>query len=430
MTESQAVAADARNDPEWQARLQRLLDEAPEYQAFILPGGVKTGGYDRSYINRHLFGDDFRGKSFFDIGSYLGYFCVEALKRGASEAVGIETDPRNIRQARTLAELSGAAPEYICGNFESWDDAGRQFDTVACLNVLHHLFDPVGALQKMMRMTRDRLVLEVAVPKWRDVMRDKINPLRLLNVGAPAIFLGIPRKRGDEAGRTFLFTPGALRIILNVHTQIFEPIETFRSPFKGRVIVEARKRRIRNLVIVTGPTAVGKTTFSKRLSIDAALQQQLGLGSGPWTLLDASKVDSLPRGMNDNIILHYDFLRPSRTGIRSYDRDPTLHLMATAERTTVLTLIAPLSRLRDQIQSGEMGKERTAKQKKRDADLLKKYQTPVFLQDWYSAWGEFCDALARRPQSPLARHALIVNDGAFQPTEFPSWRSVLGANGS
>ncbi|MDZ4735047.1 MAG: class I SAM-dependent methyltransferase [Rhodospirillaceae bacterium] len=405
-------------DPEWHARLRRLLDEAPEYQAFVLPDGSSTPGYDRSYLLPRLFGDDFHGKTFFDIGSYLGYFCVEALQRGATSATGIETDPRNLRQAREFAELLEVRPEYIRANFEEWDDQGRQFDTVACLNVLHHLFDPLGALQKMMRMTRDRLVLEVAVPTWRDVMRDRMNPLRVYGIGSPAMFLGIPKKRGDAAGRTYLFTPGALKIVLNVHTAAFEPVTISRSPFKGRVLVEARKRRIGDLAIVTGPTSVGKSTLIDRLMADASLRAQYGLDGSDWQLLQASEADGMPSGRNERVLLHYDFLRPSRTGIRSYDRDPVLHLMGVADRVTVLTLMAPAERLRSHVRSGEMARlDRTSRQRKRDRDLLKKYESGVFLNDWYNSWVAFCGRHADR----LARHDLIVNDGSFRSFPIETW---------
>ncbi|WP_398286697.1 hypothetical protein [Sphingomonas daechungensis] len=40
-----------------------------------------------------------------------------------------------------------------------------------CLNVLHHLYEPIGAIRKIMSMTRDRFYLEVAPVKAREVMK-------------------------------------------------------------------------------------------------------------------------------------------------------------------------------------------------------------------------------------------------------------------
>jgi SAM-dependent methyltransferase len=424
MADQTEAISGQHHDPAWYERLRQLLDEVPEYQSFVMPDGTTTPGYDRSYLNQWLFGDSFQGKSFCDIGSYLGYFCVEAQRRGAALSMGIETDPRNVRQARTMAELLGVSPEYVRANFEEWDDSGQRFDTVACLNVLHHLYDPLGALRKMMRMTREQLVLEVAVPTWRDIVRDGINPLRVLGIGSPAIFLGVPRKRGDAAGRTFLFTPGALRVLFNTHTTAFEPIRMMRSPFKGRLLVTARKRRIGHLALVVGPTAVGKSTLLNRLIANSGMRQELGLDGSDWLPLQAKDARSLPEGRQERVLLHYDFLRPSRSGIRSYDRDPVLRLLDVADRVTILTLMTPAVRLRAQLLSGEVAKQdRTSRQRKRDRDLLKKYESPVFLQDWYEAWVEYCSRHSDRVQ----RHELFVNDEAYRRYPIENWRQHYDA---
>jgi hypothetical protein len=62
-----------------------------------------------------------------------------------------------------------------------------------------------------MKMARSRVVLEVARPTWREVARDRINPLRLVGFGSPAIFLRKPKKSGYGAGRNYMFTPQAFR---------------------------------------------------------------------------------------------------------------------------------------------------------------------------------------------------------------------------
>jgi SAM-dependent methyltransferase len=402
-------------------RSLRFLEEQDlRYQAISLPGGVSTPGHDRSYLEQVVFGDDFQGQSLLDIGSYLGHFCIEALRRGAAGAVGIETDPRNHRQARAIAEMWELSPEYILGDFEEWDPGERRFDVVACLNVLHHLFDPIHALRKMERLARSRVVLEVAVPSWRDVARDGISPLRLAHLGAPAVYLGVPRKRGDAAGRTFLFTPQALRILFNVHTSVFEPIRVTRSPFKrGRMLVEARKRRVGHLVVVAGPTAVGKSTFVRRLQSDAKLRAELGLEAGEFEVTQAAAVRELAPGPRERLLLHYDFLRPSRTGMRSHGRDPDLRLFEVAERITVVTLMAPAATLRTQLEASELRREG----RQRDLDLLESYRREEFLRDWYAGWVGFCARHADR----TARHALVVNEGEYRVLPIEAWSRTLAA---
>jgi hypothetical protein len=251
------------------------------------------------------------------------------------------------------------------------------------------------------------------------VGRDFINPLRVFGLGAPAIFLGIPRKRGDAAGRTYLFTPQALKILFNIHTSMFEPIEISRSPFKGRILVEANKRRIRHLIVVAGPTSVGKSSLIARLKTDASFWKSVNPEGGAFKVVEASEVADLPPGQLDTLVLHYDFLRPSRTGMRSHERDPVLHLLRVAERVTILTLVTPREALRQQLREGEIGRA-GRKARQRDIDLLGYYGKPHFLADWYSGWMEFCRRF------PSASHRLILNEtGGFQEISIERWREFV-----
>ena len=397
----------ATDDEQLRAKsLKFLQEEELRYQAVALPGGVVTPGHDRGYLVKTIFGNEVAGKSYFDIGSYLGFFCIEALRKGAVRSCGIETDISNVRQAQRIADLWSLTPEYINGNFEKWDSRGETFDVVTCLNVLHHMIDPIHALHKMMQMARSRIVLEVASPTWRDVLRDGINPIRLIGLGAPAMFLGKPKKRGFAAGRTYLFTPQALKVIFNVHTNMFEPILVTKSPFKGRLVVVAQKRSIGHLVVVAGPTSSGKSTLAAKLLEDAGLRQQFGMESGDWQLTHATNSANLQASRYDRMIFHYDLLRPSRTGIRSHDRDPSLDLMKVAEKITIITIVTPRDRLAEQLRKGEIERE-GRKPRERDLKLLKLYGTPRFLNDWYTAWDSFCSTF------PAATRVVVENRGEF-----------------
>jgi SAM-dependent methyltransferase len=400
------------------ASLSFLQEEELGYQSIALPGGIVTPGSDRGYLLKTVFGDEFAGKSFFDVGSYLGYFCIEALRRGAVRSCGIETDVSHIRRARKIAELLSVTPEYIHGNFERWDPRNETFDVVTCLNVLHHLHDPIGAIQKIMQMARSRIVLEVAVPTWREVKRDRINPLRLFGFGSPAIFLGRPNKRGYTTGRTYMFTPKALQIIFNAHSNLFEPISVAPSPFKGRLIVAAQKKSIGHLVVVAGPTSSGKSTLCARLREDAGLRQQFGMNSGTWDLVGSSKVPQMLPGRRDRLILHYDFLRPSRTSIHSYDREPALDLLQVAEKVTILTVVTPRFRMAEQLRKGEIEPE-GRNPRERDLELLRLYDTPQYLNDWYNAWMAFSSSLL------TATRLVVENQGEFRRASRDDWSAVL-----
>ncbi|MDP1700133.1 MAG: class I SAM-dependent methyltransferase [Aestuariivirga sp.] len=398
--------------------LKFLEEEELAYQSVTLPGGVVTPGHDRAYMFKTVFGDEFTGKSYFDIGSYLGHFCIEALRRGAVRSCGIETDVSHVRRAQRIAGLLSMKPEYINGNFERWVPPNETFDVVTCLNVLHHLTDPINAIRKIMQLSKSRIVLEVAKPTWREVLKDHINPLRLAGLGSPAIFLGKPKKRGYIAGRTYMFTPQALRIIFNVHSNLFEPISITSSPFKGRLVVVAQKKSIGHLVVVAGPTSSGKSTLCARLREDGSLQQQFGMQPGSWPLVGSSEVPKMLPGRRDQLIFHYDFLRPSRTSIHSFDRDPSLDLLKVAETVTILTVATPRHRLAEQLQKGEI-ERKGRKPRERDLQLLKLYGTPQFLNDWYNAWDSFGSSF------PAATRMVVENCGEFRRAAQDDWSAVL-----
>jgi 2-polyprenyl-3-methyl-5-hydroxy-6-metoxy-1,4-benzoquinol methylase len=280
--------------------------EKLRYQSFDL-GGAKTGGHDRSYLNPTIFGADSSGQSYLDIGSYLGYFCVEALKRGAYSATGIEPDAESVRQAATLAGFAGVSPCYLHGDFEEWDFGSEKFDVVLCLNVLHHMFDAIGAINKMKRLARKKIVIEFASPSLRDLLYRSLNPFAVPANAVPAVILGNPKKNTDIASRSFLFTAKAMKVLFEKHTCAFEPLTITRSPFKGRLILEARRRDLGHVAFIASPTSSGKSSLFGRLLADAALRRKYGLEENEWRGVHGQEID-LPPGRSDRVFVHCDML--------------------------------------------------------------------------------------------------------------------------
>lgn len=365
-------------------RIAKLLEsEHVKYQNIDFGDGAATGGYKRSSMDELLFGSDLTGLSLLDIGSSLGHFCLEALKHGASAATGLETSPERIRHAREIAELMELPAQYIAADFEQWTAAPKSFDVVLCLNVLHHLYDPVAAIRKIMSMTRDRFYLEVAPVKRREVF--KVANLASLwgAPNAPIILLGDTSNSTRAADRTFTFTKKAMSVIINGHSKAFEPIRFHTSSFKGRWTVEARRRRIGHLVVVAGVTSVGKSSLIERLGGSPELRAQLGI-DGDYSVASANDIDALKAGRHDTLVYHYDILRPFDRPLHSHGRDPAFHLLSSAERVTLVTLANSPATLRERLQSGPQPKSR--KGRKRHAVLLKQYENPAFLTAWYESW--------------------------------------------
>ena len=373
------------DDSQRDERVAKLLgSEHIRYQNINLGGGETTGGHTRTSMDDILFASDLKGLRLLDIGSALGHFCLEALKHGASAATGLETSPERARHAREIADIVDPRAQYIPADFEYWDSADKSFDVVLCLNVLHHLYDPVAALRKIMRITAKRFYLEVAPVSVRDVVK-MANPLAILGAsGLPVILLGPTANSVRAADRTFTFSKKAIATIVNGHSKAYEPVIFHSSSFKGRWIVEARRRDIGHLVVVSGPTAVGKSSFIKALD-DPKLRKKFGIADG-FSTIGANRLDDLAPGRHDTLVFHYDMLRPFDRPLQSHGRDPAFHLLQSAEKITFITLAANGDVLQQRIRT-EAAQPSGRKGKKRHALLQKQYGNPAFLKAWYDAWG-------------------------------------------
>jgi SAM-dependent methyltransferase len=360
-----------------------------------------------------------------DIGCNLGYFCIEALRRNAASATGIDPDTTTIGQAREIARLSGLAPDYICGDFEDWDWQGRGFDTVLCLNVLHHLYDPVGAIRKMIGLARRRIVIEFARPTAWDLFKRSGNPLLAAASSSPVIVLGDPSKK-HPMSRSFLFTGKAMEVLFNGHTELFEPLILRPSPFKGRQVAVADRRRFRHLVVIAGPTSSGKSTFIERLRSDRSLRSRFGLGNSDLVFALDQKTE-LPTGPLQDVVLHYDLLRPYRRSIKTYARDPRCDFFEGADQITVVTLMSPRDVLRRRLGANAVGTlRRSPRLGERHRELYDRYGDPDFLHGWYEQWFAFCDRFADRMGENLL---LISDDDGSRTAPAKRWREELAGLG-
>jgi 2-polyprenyl-3-methyl-5-hydroxy-6-metoxy-1,4-benzoquinol methylase len=397
---------------------QFLAGEDLRYQKIDLPYGLATPGADRREVCDLAFGQNISGQTVLDIGSYLGYFCFEALRRGAAGATGLEVDPIKLRQAKTLANIMALDAEFIRADIETLK-LDRKFDIILCLNVLHHLFDPVGTLHKLAEATRHKLVLEVASLNPRDARKLGLGMLtRALISKLPVMFVsqGIPSPKAHTSVQKFFMTPSAIRRILGCHRLLFARIDVYPSSHKGRFIVMATRRRIGTLVVVSGPTSSGKSTFLKKLregQLPAPVAAQLP-ATGSWPMVGASQ---LLRGMAEDkpalppedlagVVLHYDFLRPYASGIQDFRRDQALDLISCAENIIVVVLKPSRERLLRQLTDSELsGKKasprftlgiRPEKQKKRHKELFRLYGKDGWLAEWYERWENFVRASGAR----------------------------------
>ncbi|MER8503645.1 MULTISPECIES: methyltransferase domain-containing protein [unclassified Mesorhizobium] len=355
---------------------QFLCTEELGYQAIDLPFGRRTPGASRLDLCDIAFGQDLAGKSVLDVGCYLGYFSLIACERGAGHVRGLDIDPERIRQAKIIADIKGYAPEYLQADIERISDADP-FDIVLCLNVLHHLADPIGSLRKLVQITRHSLIVEVAGFGGHDARKLNITPaVGWALKGRPVIYVSEGHAVTNEitAKQKYFFSPEAVTQILTNHFGVFCEVQTYRSAFKDRTIIKATRRRIRHLLIVAGPTSSGKSTFLDHLSAGGLPDNVTALlpkGVERWPQVTANRLVrrdelALEEPVLDGLVLHYDILRPKTTGLGAYRGDQALDLITCAESLTVITLRPSKDRLIKQLVQAEiLEREKPAKNSRR-----------------------------------------------------------------
>ena len=114
-----------------------------------------------------------KDKAVLDIGCNEGFFCIEAVRQGASRVVGIDVEPSFIESARQRC------PEatFIHGTW--WKIPEEKFDCIFFLSAMHYEREP----RKLLRKLHDHLaptgvlilecgvVAEPGVRVWRTVRR-------------------------------------------------------------------------------------------------------------------------------------------------------------------------------------------------------------------------------------------------------------------
>jgi SAM-dependent methyltransferase len=328
---------------------QLLNEEEFRYQSIPLPDGRQTPGDDRSATLNLILPARLDGKSVLDIGCRYGYFSFEAAKRGAIRVVGVDFDEDALAKADKLNFIMKSKVEFR--NLDiSKQSIDETFDYVICLNVLHHLQDPLSILKKLIAQTRECLVLEIAGLTGKDAKKifDRGNLLswllypipfaqKLLNK-LPVIILGA-ENRAFEAN--FFFSPAALHRLLVAQNNLFWKVNIFPSPFKGRFICVAEKLRIGELLVVSGPSASGKSHLIQRLLRGECpeLDPVIGEKGEKWLEAQPHHIDELPASYVPKLAYHYDFLRPYLRGPFNLSRDRATDVFELTDSLKSVTII-------------------------------------------------------------------------------------------
>jgi hypothetical protein len=139
----------------------------------------------------------------------------------------------------------------------------------------------------------------------------------------------------------------------------------------------SRRRRIDHLILVGGPSGVGKSTLIDAMSANTGLRKRFDVPARFHSAF-ANHLDRLPRKRNRCVLLHYDTMRPFKRGWSSFADDAALEITREADSISAITLVCSSIELRRRMET---------RWHRAGAPLLHgAYGDPSLLRHWHEAW--------------------------------------------
>jgi hypothetical protein len=299
---------------------------------------------------------------------------------GGDGSMAAEAKRRGISRVSHLGEGAAPMPEA--------------FDVVYASEL------PGKNVESSIRLARRRLVVNVPMIGWGDLIRGAFH-------------------RSRDGRR---FSENGLRKLLNGEHAVFEPIRIVRDR-SGFATVIADKRRIGHMVVVCAPTSGGKSTIAQRMLDDAGLRRKLGIEDTHWEVMKAEDFFARGPGALDHVIVMYNLLRRLNKDIPPGDKDALPMIFNEAEKLTIVTLVTPPERLREQFQRSEMS-DPNGRYSEKILRLQKAYQRDDFLGDWYRQWFDYQESL---PAGRADTWMIVFAPDGEKVTDIAGWRGIVAS---
>lgn len=186
---------------DWVSRLKKTYQPVEGFGDKIAPARVEGFKKILDALLQHC--GDVEGKSFLDIGSNFGYFCLELAKRGAVTH-GIERDSRRSTASQCMALKLGLEDAHFSNEdaLEFVKTTAETFDYVILLNVFHHVLvqDEAGGWEMFNKLVENTegvfIMMRNALKGWKLCDGRTQIPQSILNASNATDFVAYPAVHG------------------------------------------------------------------------------------------------------------------------------------------------------------------------------------------------------------------------------------------
>ncbi len=282
---------------------------------------------------------DLTDQTVLHVGCDAGAFCLDALRRGATHALGIDPDPDRIRMARSYASLAELPARFAVMDPEEQLPEGR-YDIVYCSDISEY-GNPSAMVEKLARLVDDRLVIEFEGPQ---------------SPGAASVLdrIGAPRPRAGRdswpaivvedlrgrAAHSFL-TPRAVETMLLHRSARFASVEIEPLGNSGRYRATATRRIIGRLVIVAAAGRVESTRLVDNIRSGEAspeLMERLDMTSvRNWVFAPQGPLPPSGKRITPGVVYGFDLHTPMARRAGRFGRGHLVDLLDSAAEVTFVT---------------------------------------------------------------------------------------------